>query len=359
MANKTIGQLTQLTVGTGLGTDEIPIYHDNSTYKTTKNELFEGLGSKTFSGLNTDVKTITGAINELDKQLQEYIINKHANLPDQSVGADDYYVRIGINKGTSSQFNYLPYAYMDIRDMANRTENPEHSGYYYGELKNAFRLYGPNSNHLKSNAFQSYDIISSKNNTFLSHLSGNASTNGMPEITQVTALDNIEYNNTLYWTRKGVDFNIDSNHNYFYIKQIQAGNYKTQFAYGYSLNNPLIKVRNKNSEWGSWKTLCEDAFSLSVTPGTGVGSGFVGGCKNGFAYLSFACVLQAGTYTGQSSILFTVNKNPIRECRFLTIIGSSPQVIILRTNGQAILNNNYTVPSGGQYLQGNIIYPYQ
>lgn len=148
MANKTITQLTQLTVGTGLGTDEIPIFHNNGTYKTTKNELFEGLGSKTFSGLNTEVKTITGAINELDKQLQQYIINKHAApSPEEASFANNYYVRIGINKGNQSQVNYLPYAYLDIRDMANGNENPTHPGYYYGELKNSFYLYSSNPNY--------------------------------------------------------------------------------------------------------------------------------------------------------------------------------------------------------------------
>lgn len=370
MANKTIHQLTQLTVGTGLGTDEIPIFHDNSTYKTTKNELFEGLGSKTFNGLNTEVKTVTGAINEINENLNKWIVNKNPENPAPSE-REGYYTRIGIDPDgtTIAGHSVAPFSYIDFKDANDTSVSST------GRVLSNLVLAGPQTEEeqeLYNAVIVSKDLLSAKyfssNPKLLASLADMipvASVSQHHTITTVNQLDNELRPGWVYLTNVGVSLGLPQDYCVIYEYWYNTS-YRFQIAQQVNIQTVNIFARSQyrtsgatTSSWGPWYTLAQRKNNaITITKGTGVGTtGWNSSLKNGIAFISFATTLAAGTYTGQSSVLFTTNIYPLHEIRFQMALPGNTGIAILKTNGTCVLNATLTTTSVG-YIQGSVVYPY-
>ena len=114
------------------------------------------------------------------------------------------------------------------------------------------------------------------------------------------------------------------------------------------------------SNWGDWYTVA-DTGDVTITAGTGIGSNssyFRTSRKNGVACVCFATTMAARTYTGQTSVLFTVSKPPLHEVRVIGSLGSTVGIFLLKTDGTCVLNNTYT-PTSSTWIQGSFTYPYK
>ena len=89
-----------------------PITKASAVYLNDDITTVEGLLGN--SSLNTEVQTVTGAINEINENLNSWIVNKNDTGTSETEG---YYVRMGVDKDGSNSIS--PFAYIDFRDANN------------------------------------------------------------------------------------------------------------------------------------------------------------------------------------------------------------------------------------------------
>lgn len=133
-----------------------------------------------------------------------------------------------------------------------------------------------------------------------------------------------------------------------------SGAYFCQLAFLVNSQSPIYYIRNKNaSSWGSWR-------SLGAGPNTSVTNGVVTSSKptysgnGGIGIVHFANQIPARTYAS-TDILWTVTPHPREQMHCIVMIGSTPSIIAIDTNGGIHFNSSFTL-SAAAYIIGQCVF---